>query len=494
MANTTNLSFNGGEVGSGGQTQQGRTIRNVCMQWVEIVESGRETEVCVLCDKDTPISEAPNYNPVSPEVLAKWIDDGDYVQIDPAGWLEYDEDSRARAFLDYAEFVNEGGVLKVSLARAFVIFDVIGDLPSMVERYTFRPVTDQRTDAVYIIVYDSYANTINTVVATNTDLTPGSLEDKLQVEGALQMHRRQYEDGDEYLAIGMDGQSSEVKCTSMDNSSGFLAEKLTATDGIKAEVVTDSEGDQHIEISPDEQAADPLAKLSDIEQIVESRTFESMPVGTVSSSVQNLHDSTGRLTISLCHPVMDFEIRKRVVNGSTEVQAPTKASIYISNIDPSATPAQKVRIVVFKGIEPPGYGQWRFALVAYTDEVEIVNSQDYSSHGKSGDDLKHGILDLPIVQVYGGDDGLFQTPVDKYTVKSTEDMYLGIIATGTTLECPGSEFSGSPKNDMPRLTSAKFNMNSGWNPADYTGHTKDIDVNTTSMPDGKRVYIELHNV
>lgn len=494
MANTTNLSFNGGEVGTGGQTQQGRTIRNICMQWVEIVESGRETEVCVLCDKDTPISESPNYNPVSPEVLAKWISDGDYVQIDPAGWLEYGENGTARAFLDCAAFENDGGTLKVSNASAFVVFDAIGDLPSMIERYVFAPVMDQRTDAVYIIVYRNTANTINTVIATNTDLTPGSLEDKLQVEGALQMYRRQYEDGDEYLAIAMEGQSSEVKCTTMDNSSGFLAEKLTATNGLKAEVVTDSEGDQHIEISPDEQAADPLAKLSDIERIVESRTFESMPVGTVSSSVQNLHDSTGKLTISLCHPVMDFEIRKRVMDGSTEVQAPTKASIYISNLDPSANPAQRVRIVVFKGIEPPGYGQWRFALVAYTDEVEIVNSQDYSSYGKSGDDLKHGILDLPIVQVYGGDDGLFQTPVDKYTVKSTEDMYLGIIATGTTLECPGSEYVGTPKNDMPRLVSSKTNMNAGWDPADFTNHTKDIDVNNTSIPDGKRVYVELHNL
>ncbi|MBR5282913.1 MAG: hypothetical protein IKU22_09070 [Alistipes sp.] len=249
------------------------------------------------------------------------------------------------------------------------------------------------------------------------------------------------------------------------------------------------DGFRYLEIAPDPEAQDPLAKMSDLERIVESRTFESMPVGTVSSSVQNLHDSNGKLTISLCHPVMDFEIRKEVVSNDVVTQNATKASIYISNLDPS----QRVRIVVFKGIEPPGYGQWRFALVAYTDEVEIATSQHYSSYGKTGDDLKHGILDLPIVQVYGGDDDLFQTPVNKYTVKSTEDMYLGIIATGTTLECPGSEYSGTPKNDMPRLVSSKSNMNNGWDPTDYTNHTKDIDVNATSIPDGKRVYVELHN-
>ena len=501
MAKTTDLSFDGGAivVPSGGTTSA--QIHTVFLREITITDGGREAQIYALFDMNKPTPTAPFFEPVSAFNLAEWCIRGDVVQVDLSEAMRYGA-NRYSGLLQDISLAND--------AQSGIY----------VRECTLRTMLKRNSTSVryawfglYLVMDDTSISYLATPVyghPTTLDVpdhkvqveqtdNPNYLAYKIMGDGSTVSVDVVRENGfgqpiDPFLRIRTIGSSGDGKVLVdyLDDASDYLENKVSGAGGIVAQVKV-LDGFRYLEISPDPEAQDPLAKMSDLERIVESRTFESMPIGTVSSSVQNLHDSTGKLTLSLCHPVMDFEIRKEIVSNDVVTQHGTKASIYVSNVDPSGTPVQKVRIVVFKGIQPPGYGQWRFALVAYTDEVEIVNSQYYSSHDKIGDDRKHGILDLPIVQVYGGDDDLFQTPVDKYTVKSTEDMYLGIIATGTTLECPGSEYSGTPKNDMPRLTSSKTGMNNGWDPTDYVTHTKDIDVNNTSIPDGKRVYVELHN-
>lgn len=505
MAKTTDLPFDGGAiVVPSGETTSAQ-VHNVFLREITITDTGRESQIYALFDMNKPTTTAPYFEPVSAFNLAEWVIRGDVIQVDLAEVMAQNTNRYSGVLQDITLSNDSESGLYVSACT----------LRTMVKRnsttvrfswFSLYLIMDQETSISYLAtpMYGS-PTTMNVpdhkvkIGDGYTNESPNYLAYKILGDGSTVRVEVIDEDilgnpVDPFLRISTIGSSGDGKVLVdyLDDDSDYLANKVSGAGGIVAQVKV-VDGYRYIEIAPDSEAQDPLAKMSDLEKIVESRTFESMPVGTVSSSVQNLHDSTGKMTISLCHPVMDFDIRKEVMSDGVVTQQATKASIYISNLDPSANPAQKVRIVVFKGIQPPGYGQWRFALVAYTDEVEIVNSLFYSSHGKSGDDLKHGILDLPIIQVYGGDDDLFQTPVDKYTVKSTEDMYLGIIATGTTLECPGSEYSGTPKNDMPRLVSSKTNMNNGWDPADFTYHTKDIDVNSTSIPDGKRVYVELHN-
>lgn len=502
MAKTTDLPFDGGAiVVPSGETTSAQ-VHTVFLRQIEITDGGREAYIYALFDMNKPTTTAPYFEPVSAFNLAEWCIRGDVVQVDLSEAMGYGANRYAGLLQDItlANDATSGIYVNACTLRTMLKRNTTTVRFAWFSLYL---IMDQDTSVSYLAT-PVYGHPItldvpdHKVQVEQTD-NPNYLAYKIMGDGSTVSVEVVREDAlghaiDPFLRIKTIGSSGDGKVLVdyLDDASDYLGNKVSGAGGIVAQVRV-LDGFRYLEIAPDPEAQDPLAKMSDLERIVESRTFESMPVGTVSSSVQNLHDSTGKLTLSLCHPVMDFEIRKEVVSNDVVTQHATKASIYISNLDPSATPAQKVRIVVFKGIQPPGYGQWRFALVAYTDEVEIVNSQYYSSYGKTGDDRKHGILDLPIIQVYGGDDDLFQTPVDKYTVKSTEDMYLGIIATGTTLECPGSEYVGTPKNDMPRLVSSKSNMSNGWDPTDYVNHTKDIDVNSTSIPDGKRVYVELHN-
>lgn len=507
MAKTTDLPFDGGAiVVPSGETTSAQ-VHTVFLREITVTDAGREAQIYALFDMNRPKTTAPYFEPVSAFNLAEWCIRGDVVQVDLAEVMEQGTNKYAGLLQDIVLSNDAESGLYVS---ACTLRTMTKNTDSTV-RYSWFSlylIMDQVSGISYLATPEYGSPTGMDVPDHKVKIggwysssreTPNYLAYKIMGDGSTVSVDVVDENPlgqpiDPFLRISAIGSSGDGKVLVdyLDDDSDYLGNKISGNGGIVAQVKV-LNGYRYIEVAPDSEAQDPLAKMSDLERIVESRTFESMPVGTVSSSVQNLHDNTGKLTISLCHPVMDFEIRKQVTSGDVVTQQATKASIYISNLDPSADPAQRVRIVVFKGIQPPGYGQWRFALVAYTDEVEIINSPYYSSYGKTGDDLKHGILDLPIMQVYGGDDDLFKTPVDKYTVKSTEDMYLGIIATGTTLECPGSEYSGTPKNDMPRLTSSKSNMNNGWDPTDYEYHTKDIDVNSTSIPDGKRVYVELHN-
>ena len=505
MSKTTDLPFDGGAiVVPSGETTSAQ-VHTVFLRKITITDAGHESQIYAMFDMNKPKTTAPFFEPVSAFNLAEWCVRGDVVQVDLSEAMSQSTDRYAGVLQDVvlSNDAESGIYVSACTLRTMTTYDSDTIRLSWFSLYL---IMDQETSVSYLATPEYGSPTTMDVPDHKVKIgegysqeSPNYLAYKIMGDNSTVRVDIVSQNGlgqpiDPFLRISTIGSlgDGKVLIDYLDGDRDYLVNKIAGAGGIAVRIKL-YDGFRYLEIEPDTDAQDPLAKMSDLERIVESRTFESMPVGTVASSVQQLHDSTGKLTISLCHPVMDFEIRKEVTSGATVTQHATKASIYVSNLNPVANPAQKVRIVVFKGIQPLGSTQWRFALVAYTDEVEIINTPYYSSYGKSGDDLKHGILDLPIVQVYGGDDNLFQTPVSKYTVKSTEDMYLGIIATGTTLECPGSEYAGTPKNDMPRLTSSKSNMNNGWDPADYVNHTKDIDVNTTSIPDGKRVYVELHN-
>jgi hypothetical protein len=97
---------------------------------------------------------------------------------------------------------------------------------------------------------------------------------------------------------------------------------------------------------------------------------------------------------------------------------------------------------------------------------------------------------------YGGND--LQTVANDNTVQSTDDLYIGVIADGNSFGAVGSHIAngGHVNTDANRLVAKKDNIYPSWDPTDnqQTPPHKNIDVNVTSIADGNRVYVELHNV
>lgn len=271
-----------------------------------------------------------------------------------------------------------------------------------------------------------------------------------------------------------------------------LDEKIAAQHGLKMTATTITGPGQpafvklYVEPVTDPDDPDALAKLTDLEALVESRILENLPVGATTSEISQLADSTGKLTMSLCHTYMDFEIRK--AHGDV---AATKATVYITNCNST----QKLRVVVFQPIYHDD--AWRYALVACSAEVVI---QDLNGSGYQPSDPNNlnagGILTVDIEKVYDG--AIFDTVANIHTVKSTDDIYIGIIATGTSLGAVGSHISngGTVNVKSARLVAKMSNVNANWDPDDYQGlvQTKNIAVSSTDISDGNRVYVELHNV
>lgn len=270
-----------------------------------------------------------------------------------------------------------------------------------------------------------------------------------------------------------------------------LDEKIAAQHGLKITAQNVASPGQpafyklYIEPVTDPDNPDALAKLSDLEALVESRILENLPVGATTSEITQLAENTGKLTISLCHTYMDFEIRK----AHGDVTA-TKATVYITNCNNT----QKLRVVVF---QPIFYNNaWRYALVACSAEVVI---QDLNGSGYSPSDPNNlnsgGVLTVDIETVYDG--AIFDTVADSHIVKSTDDIYIGIVAAGTSLNAVGSHINngGTVNVQSSRLVARMSNVSANWNPDDYQGvpPTKNIDVNSTDISEGNRVYVELHN-
>lgn len=271
-----------------------------------------------------------------------------------------------------------------------------------------------------------------------------------------------------------------------------LDEKIAAQHGLRITPQNVASPDQpafiklYIEPVTDPDDPDALAKLTDLEALVESRILENIPIGATTSEIQQLADSTGKLTMSLCHTYMDFEIRK--AHGTVTA---TKATVYITNCNST----QKLRVVVF---QPVFYDDaWRYALVACSAEVVI---QDLNGRGYQPSDTSNlnsgGVLTVDIETVYDG--AIFNTVADKHMVKSTDDIYVGIIAEGTSLSAVGTHIhnGGTVNTQSSRLVARMNNVNANWDPDDYQGlvQTKNIEVNSTDISEGNRVYVELHNV
>lgn len=271
-----------------------------------------------------------------------------------------------------------------------------------------------------------------------------------------------------------------------------LQEKIAGQNGIVIKAVNIANPDQpafiKLFIEPVTDPTDPnaLAKLSDLEALVESRILENIPVGATTSEITQLGEANGKLTMSLCHTYMDFEIRK----AHGDVSA-TKATVYITNCNNT----QKLRVVVF---QPIYYNNaWRYALVACSDEVVI---QDLNGNGYAPSDPNNldsgGVLTVDIKTLYDG--AIFDTVANTHTVKSTDDIYIGVVAAGTSFSAVGSHINngGTVNTQSSRLVAKMNNVNPNWNPNDYQGipPTKNIDVNNTDISEGNRVYVELHNV
>lgn len=284
----------------------------------------------------------------------------------------------------------------------------------------------------------------------------------------------------------------ELTATATDRIPYTLDEKIAAQHGLKVTATNVSGAGQpafyklYIEPVTDPSDPDALAKLTDLEALVESRILENIPVGATTSEISQLADSTGKLTMSLCHTYMDFEIRK--AHGDV---AATKATVYITNCNST----QKLRVVVFQPIYHDD--AWRYALIACSADVVI---QDLSGNWYAPSDPNNldagGILTVNIEKVYDG--AIFDTVANIHTVKSTDDIYIGIVATGTSLGAVGSHIhnGGTVNVKSARLVAKMSNVNANWDPDDYQGlvQTKNIDVSRTDISDGNRVYVELHNV
>ena len=241
-----------------------------------------------------------------------------------------------------------------------------------------------------------------------------------------------------------------------------------------------------IEPVTDPTNPDALAKLSDIEAIVESRILENLPIGSATSEISQLAENTGKLTMSLCHANMDFELRK----AYSTVNA-TKATVYITNCNST----QKLRVVVFQPIYTGGV--WRYALVACSPEVVIQNLVGNGYDPSDPNNLDSGgVLTVDIETVYDGP--TLNAVADYHMIKSTDDIYIGIVAAGTSLGAVGSHINngGTVNTQSSRLVAKMSNVNAHWDPDDYESvpPPKDIDVNNTDISDGNRVYVELHNV
>ena len=107
-----------------------------------------------------------------------------------------------------------------------------------------------------------------------------------------------------------------------------------------------------------------------------------------------------------------------------------------------------------------------------------------------------GVLTVDIETVYDGP--TLNAVADYHMIKSTDDIYIGIVAAGTSLGAVGSHINngGTVNTQSSRLVAKMSNVNAHWDPDDYESvpPPKDIDVNNTDISDGNRVYVELHNV
>ena len=285
--------------------------------------------------------------------------------------------------------------------------------------------------------------------------------------------------------------AKNIQANAADQVPYTLDEKIAAQHGLKITAQNVASPGQpafiklYIEPVTDPDNPDALAKLSDLESLVESRILENLPISAATSEITQLAEYTGKLTMSLCHANMDFEIRK--AHGSVTA---TKATVYITNCNNT----QKLRVVVF---QPIFYNNaWRYALIACSADVTIQSLADNGYEPSNPDKLDFGgVLTVDIETVYDG--AIFDTVADTHTVKSTDDIYIGIVATGTSLSAVGSHINngGTVNTQSSRLVARMSNVGANWNPNDYQGvpPTKNIDVNNTDISEGNRVYVELHN-
>jgi len=337
-----------------------------------------------------------------------------------------------------------------------------------------------------------FRSDVNDMQASVTSLSIIQLHD---AEAPVQGH--EYTSANDCMEIDNDNDvitfkyAKNIQANAADQVPYTLDEKIAAQHGLKITAQNVASPGQpafiklYIEPVTDPDNPDALAKLSDLESLVESRILENLPIGAATSEITQLAEYTGKLTMSLCHANMDFEIRK----AHDDVTA-TKATVYITNCNNT----QKLRVVVF---QPIFYNNaWRYALIACSDEVVIqdLNGNGYEPSNPNQLD-SGGVLTVDIETVYDG--AIFDTVADTHTVKSTDDIYIGIVATGTSLSAVGSHINngGTVNTQSSRLVARMSNVGANWNPNDYQGvpPTKNIDVNNTDISEGNRVYVELHN-
>jgi len=337
-----------------------------------------------------------------------------------------------------------------------------------------------------------FRSDVNDMQASVTSLSIIQLHD---AEAPVQGH--EYTSANDCMEIDNDNDvitfkyAKNIQANAADQVPYTLDEKIAAQHGLKITAQNVASPGQpafiklYIEPVTDPDNPDALAKLSDLESLVESRILENLPIGAATSEITQLAEYTGKLTMSLCHANMDFEIRK----AHDDVTA-TKATVYITNCNNT----QKLRVVVF---QPIFYNNaWRYALIACSDEVVIQNLNGNGYEPSNPNQLDSGgVLTVDIETVYDG--AIFDTVADTHTVKSTDDIYIGIVATGTSLSAVGSHINngGTVNTQSSRLVARMSNVGANWNPNDYQGvpPTKNIDVNNTDISEGNRVYVELHN-
>lgn len=497
MSKTTDLPFNGGAiVVPSGETTSAQ-VHTVFLRKITITDAGHESQIYAMFDMNKPKTTAPFFEPVSAFNLAEWCVRGDVVQVDLSEAMSQGTDRYAGVLQDVvlSNDAESGIYVSACTLRTMTTYDSDTIRLSWFSLYL---IMDQETSVSYLATPEYGSPTMMDVPDHKVKIgegysqeSPNYLPYKIMGDNSTVRVDIVSQNGlgqpiDPFLRISTIGSSGDGKVLAdyIDDNRDYLVNKVSGSGGIVAQVKA-VDGYRYVEIAPDPEAQDPLARMSDLEAIVESRILENLPIGAATSEISQLAESTGKLTMSLCHSNMDFELRK----AHSTVNA-TKATVYITNCNST----QKLRVVVFQPIYTGGV--WRYALVACSSEVVI---QDLVGNGYDPSDPNNldsgGVLSVDIDTVYDGP--TFNAVADYHMIKSTDDVYVGIVATGTSLGAVGSHINngGTVNTQSSRLVAEMSNVNAHWDPDDYESvpPPKDIDVNNTFIANGNRVYVELHN-
>lgn len=501
MARSTDLIFKGGSIASG-DTPAGanHNIRNIVIRSVTITDAGHEVTLNVLCDYDHPITQAPNFEPINLNTFATWIASGDVIQFNVIDESELGSGVDS-AYLHSVTFSNDAE-RGIYVSQCKIAYDLPRSANRCIEQriLTFSRVLDQATNIEYLYEEDPMKIYDNTVVrVSSSDNSASFLSWKIEGDSSSGIHVnvRTATTGEEFLKISYSGASfdnNKVKTSALDDTAGYLTEKIYGEDGIlvdEVDILDDQDeptGDKALVVKPDPNSSNPFIRRDDLDDILESRLLENVDLGTVSANLnENINSNDGTLNVSVCHSYMNFELRKELRENDQVVQRATEASVFVTQSPNNYGASQYVRICVFKAKRNYMNTDW-LVLVGCTDDIDVIAYLNEHEPGKYA-----GRVTGKLTTLYEeGNDHLFAEPADVHQIKSGEELYIGVITHGDSIGLMGHKVANAPINLYPRITAYKTGVVSGgFNPANIIN--KNIDIYSTSTAQGNKPYVMLKN-